>query len=265
MPESDLPEFEEELSLISRAAQEAGAIAMRHFRSDPDIWWKEGRSPVSEADLEVDEYLRDVLIRARPDYGWLSEETTDNNERLSARRTFVVDPIDGTRAFIDGRSVWCVSIAVVENGRAIAGVLDCPAKGELFCASLGGGVHCNGKPIAVKEASSEIALAGPKNMMKALPPDLYARVTPHPYVPSLAYRIAMVASGKLDATFVKPDSHDWDLAAADAILWEAGGRILDGSGQRPYYAGPDPRLGPLVAGSGRLLHAMMDVVAEIST
>ena len=100
-------------------------------------------------------------------------------------------------------------------------------------------------------------------MIKALPPEIYSKVAPHPYVSSLAYRIALVASGALDATFVKPSSHDWDLSAADLILEEAGGSIVDGAMRRPHYAGPDPRRGPLAAGSGRLLEIMAGVVAEI--
>ncbi|WP_028034034.1 3'(2'),5'-bisphosphate nucleotidase CysQ [Chelativorans sp. J32] len=264
MPESEAAfTLEQELSLIAGAAREAGRIAMRHFRRDPEVWWKEGKSPVSQADLDVDLFLREVLMAKRPHYGWLSEETVDNQERLSAPRTFVVDPIDGTRAFLGGQSAWCVSIAVVENGRAIAGVLDCPARGEVFTAFSGGGAHRNGEPIAVKVAGRELTLAGPKSMIKALPPEIYARVTPYPYVPSLAYRIALVASGVLDATFVKSRSHDWDLAAADVILQEAGGIIIGEAMQRPHYAGPDPRRGALVAGSGRLLEVMADVTAVL--
>ncbi|WP_163266038.1 3'(2'),5'-bisphosphate nucleotidase CysQ [Chelativorans alearense] len=248
--------LQEELSLIAQAADEAGRIAMRYFRRDPDVWWKEGQSPVSEADLEVDRFLRRILTEARPAYGWLSEETVDDEERLGARRTFVVDPIDGTRAFLGGRDIWCVSIAVVEDGRAIAGVLDCPARGERFTAARGAGAWRNGQPIAVRQARPELVLAGPKAMMKDLPPDIHARVAPHPYVPSLAYRVAMVAEGRLDATFIKPSSHDWDLAAADVILGEAGGSIVDGARRRPRYAGPNPRLGALAAGSGLLLDVM---------
>nr|WP_246226285.1 3'(2'),5'-bisphosphate nucleotidase CysQ [Chelativorans xinjiangense] len=248
--------LQEELSLIAQAADEAGRIAMRYFRRDPDVWWKEGQSPVSEADLEVDRFLRRTLTEARPAYGWLSEETVDDEERLGARRTFVVDPIDGTRAFLGGRDIWCVSIAVVEDGRAIAGVLDCPARGERFTATRGAGAWRNGQPITVRQAQPELVLAGPKAMMKDLPPDVHARVAPHPYVPSLAYRVAMVAEGRLDATFIKPSSHDWDLAAADVILGEAGGSIVDGARRRPRYAGPNPRLGALAAGSGLLLDVM---------
>src|SRR5690606_33805884 len=105
---------------------------MRHFGRKPETWLKDGVSPVTEADIAVDTFLRETLLTARPDYGWLSEETADNLERLSAQRTFVVDPIDGTRAFIDGRSTWCVSIAVVEAGTPLVGVLDCPAIGEIY-------------------------------------------------------------------------------------------------------------------------------------
>ncbi|WP_274426963.1 3'(2'),5'-bisphosphate nucleotidase CysQ [Chelativorans sp. YIM 93263] len=254
---------EEDLAFIEDAAREAGRVAMRYFRRDPEVWWKEGASPVSQADLEVDQFLREHLLQARPSYGWLSEETADNKERLLAPRTFVVDPIDGTRAFIDGREVWCVSVAVVENGRAIAGVLDCPASDEFFSAARGGGAHRNGEPIRVKNAGRDLALAGPKNMMNRLPPALYARVSPHPYVPSLAYRIGLVASGMLDATFIKPASHDWDLAAADVILSEAGGSIVDGKHRRPQYAGPNPQLGALAAGSGDLLRIMSGVVGKL--
>lgn len=254
---------QEELALIEDAARQASRIAMRYFRRDPEVWWKEGTSPVSQADLEVDRFLREHLLRARPGYGWLSEETADNKERLLAPRTFVVDPIDGTRAFIDGRKVWCVSIAVVEDGRALAGVLDCPASEEFFSAARGGGAYRNGEPIRVRRCGPDLALAGPKNMMNRLPQELYARVSPHPYVPSLAYRIGLVASGMLDATFIKPASHDWDLAAADVILSEAGGSVVDGRHQRPHYAGPDPRRGALAAGSGDLLRVMSDVVGKL--
>lgn len=252
-----------ELELIEDAAREAGEIAMRYFRADPEVWWKGGKSPVSEADILVDRYLREVLLRARPEHGWLSEETVDDAARLAARRTFVVDPIDGTRAFIDGRTTWCISIAVVEEGRALVGVLDCPAVGEIYSASAGGGARLNGRPIRVKAPEEALVVAGPKNMIQAMPEPLRARVAPHAYIPSLAYRLAMVARGALDATFVKPDSYDWDLAAADLIVHEAGGAVADPSGRAPRYAGPDPRHGALAAGSGPLLEKMVGVIAEI--
>ena len=250
-----------ELALVRDAAREAGEIAMRHFRNDPDVWMKNGTSPVSAADIAVDTFLRETLSAARPDYGWLSEETADNLERLSARRTFVVDPIDGTRAFIDGRSTWCVSIAVVEDGLPLAGVLECPAKAEFYEAGAHGPALLNGEAIAVTGATSRAPrVAGPKAMLQAAP--AFLRSGPDiPYIPSLAYRIAMVAKGALDATFVKPDSHDWDLAAADLILRRAGGALVERDGAAPAYAGKNPRHGALAAGSGPLLAQMRAVIA----
>ncbi len=251
-----------DLALIRDAAREAGQIAMRHFRNDPDVWMKNGTSPVSAADIAVDTFLRDTLLAARPDYGWLSEETVDNPERLAARRTFVVDPIDGTRAFIQGRKTWCVSIAVVEAGAPLAGVLECPAKEEFYEAVGAGPALLNGAEIRVAPAGAAPRVAGPNAMLERAPswmrggPDI-------PYIPSLAYRIAMVASGALDATFVKPNSNDWDLAAADLILRRAGGRLVERDGAMPLYASADPRHGALAAGSGRLLDEMTHIIATM--
>ncbi len=252
---------EADLALIRDAAREAGVIAMRHFGKDPQVWMKAGQSPVSAADIAVDTFLRESLLAARPDYGWLSEETADNPERLLARRTFVVDPIDGTRAFIDGRATWCVSIAVVEDGRSLAGVLECPVKKEFYEATDASPATCNGSIIAVSIAGAAPRVAGPKPMLDKAP--AYMRAGPSiAYVPSLAYRIAMVARGDLDGTFVRPNSHDWDLAAADLILRRAGGAILTETGSTPDYAGRDPRHGALVAGSGALLDDMAAVIAD---
>ncbi|MCR4269025.1 3'(2'),5'-bisphosphate nucleotidase CysQ [Nitratireductor sp. ZSWI3] len=267
MPESDkaLHAHAEDLSLITGVAREAGRIALKYFRRDPEVWWKGGTSPVSEADLAVDRFLREALLAARPAYGWLSEETAAAPERLSASRVFIVDPIDGTRAFIGGRPTWCISIAVVEEGRTIAGVLDCPAVEEVYTAARGDGAFANGTRISVKKPAADVVIAGPKSMLSKLPADLFQRTRPHGYVPSLAYRIAMVARGTLDATFVKPNAHDWDIAAADLLLHEAGGAILNASGVAPQYGGADPRHRALVAGSQPLLRKLAAVVADLES
>ncbi len=261
MPGTELHSPAQDLALIAEAAREAGRIALGFFKGKPEVWMKGGTSPVSEADYAADRYLRETLTAARPDYGWLSEETTDGPHRLSARRTFVVDPIDGTRAFLDGRSTWCVSVAVVENGRPIAGVLDCPAKQEVFVASLGAGARRNGKAIRVAERRDPAQIAGPKAMVDAATGRLPAGVERVSYIPSLAYRIAMVADGRLDATFIRESSQDWDLAAAELILTEAGGGLREPSGTPPVYATIDPRHGVLVAAGGALLAMMVEVVA----
>lgn len=255
-------DLEADLVLIRDAARKGGEIAMRYFQKNPETWMKSGESPVTAADIAVDTYLRETLGAARPGYGWLSEETADNPARLSSQRTFVVDPIDGTRAFIAGKATWCVSIAVVENGASRVGVLDCPVLDELFEATLAGPALCNGKPIHVAsgERPGGLRVGGPKAMLDHAPAHMRA-AAPMPYVPSLAYRIAMVAKGDIDATFVKPNSHDWDLAAADLILRCAGGGILNADGVVPFYAGADPRHGALVAGSGQLLADMAKLIA----
>ncbi|WP_157016961.1 3'(2'),5'-bisphosphate nucleotidase CysQ [Mesorhizobium xinjiangense] len=259
--DTNVDRLDSDLALIREAAEEAGHIALRYFGNSPEVWLKDGSSPVSEADIAIDRFLCESLTAARPDYGWLSEETADSPERLSARRVFVVDPIDGTRAFIDGRDSWCVSIAVVEAGRAIAGVLECPARKEHFHAQAGRGAFLDGKEIAVRKAGWHPVIGGPKAMIEAVPANLRARLQTTGYIPSLAYRVATIARGEIDGTFVKPNAHDWDLAAADLILHEAGGGILDASLERPDYGGRNVRHGALVAGSGPLLDELAQTLA----
>jgi myo-inositol-1(or 4)-monophosphatase len=252
-----------DLLLIREAAHAAGEIAMGYFKRNPQTWLKGGHSPVSEADYAVDHYLRETLTAARPDYGWLSEETADSPARLTARRTFVVDPIDGTRAFLQGASTWCVSIAVVENGEPLAGVLDCTAREEVFEATAGQGALRNGTPLRVAAQSAKPLVAGPKSLFDEGAIGWPAHFRRGPYFPSLAYRLAMVASGELDATFVKPNAQDWDIAAADLILRESGGRLVDINGNSLHYGGPDPSHGALVAGSGPLLAELTEMMAGV--
>ena len=264
MPAVEPDQVADDLALICEAAREAGQIALGFFKQSPEVWLKGGTSPVSEADYAVDRFLREMLTAARPAYGWLSEETADSAGRLAASRTFVVDPIDGTRAFLDGGSTWCVSIAVVEDGHPLAGVLDCPATAEIFSASAGKGAWKDGRRVHVGAPGEPAMIGGPKPMLDAAMPYLNRAVQRAQYVPSLAYRIAMVAEGTLDATFIKPNAQDWDLAAADLILAEAGGQLLDPSGVRPVYATADPRHGVLAAGSGPLLAAMVAAIASLA-
>ena len=253
---------EADLALIVAAAREGGRIAKRYFGKNPEVWMKPGASPVSEADYAVDTFLRETLLSARPDYGWLSEETVDGDARLSARRLFVVDPIDGTRGFLQGLDRWCVSIAIVEAGLPIAGVLDCPARQEIFSALPGQGAFKNGSRITVRPPGEHFDIAGPMTLINALPSAIRQTVRSTSHIPSLAYRMAMIADGSLDATFVKPNAHDWDIAAADLILREAGGELLNEHGKRPGYGGTHIRHGLMVAGSGDLLAAISPVIAN---
>ncbi len=264
MPAADVsaPDAAADLALLVPAAAEAGRIALGFFKRDQEVWMKAGKSPVSETDFAVDLFLRETLLAARPDYGWLSEETEDSPARLAARRTFVVDPIDGTRAFLAGRDVWCVSIAVVEDGEPLAAALECPAKTESYQATRGGGSFLNGGRLAVRSAGEPFTVAGPRQLIDATPRDWHRRLTTVPYIPSLAYRLAMVAAGDLDASYVRANSHDWDLAAADLMVREAGGQVLDRAGEPLRYAGEHVRRNVLAAGSGPLLRVMAEVIAR---
>ncbi|MBB5752111.1 3'(2'),5'-bisphosphate nucleotidase CysQ [Prosthecomicrobium pneumaticum] len=242
----------DDLLLIAAAAREAGAIALRYFRNNPRRWTKGVSSPVTEADIAVDDFLSARLRAARPDYGWLSEETADGPERLDRARVFVVDPIDGTRGFIEGDRRWTVSIAVVEHGRPVAAALYAPALDELFEARTGGGATLGGRPLALATppALDAAHIAGPRRQAKLLgtrAPD---------FVPSLAYRIALVATGRIDVAIAGPNAQDWDIAAADLIVAEAGGLLADLDGAPPRYNRSDPRHPALVAAAPALQHAV---------
>ncbi|MCP4315655.1 MAG: 3'(2'),5'-bisphosphate nucleotidase CysQ [Hyphomicrobiales bacterium] len=236
---------------------------MRYFRKDPDVWYKDGRSPVSEADIAVNRFLHAELLAARPDYGWLSEETEDDKSRLEGDAVFVVDPIDGTRAYVRGDDVWCVSVAVVRDGVSVAGILACPAREEFFEGSHRGDALKNGKTIKVATAGSGDLIAAPDAVYDRLPENLISGLTRSPHISSLAYRVAMVADGRLAATFIKPNSHDWDLAAADLILRNAGGAIVDIDGSPLRYNRSTIKHGVLIAGPDEFLPVLQNAAAGI--
>jgi myo-inositol-1(or 4)-monophosphatase len=240
------------LDVLIAAARAAGASALGHFRhgatTSAQVFWKDGGSPVTVADHEADAYLRDRLGRAFPEAGWLSEETADDARRLDRRHVLVVDPIDGTRAFMRGDERWAVCAALVEDGRPIAGVVHLPARGETFAAARGAGATLEGAPIRVsRHATLKGARAsGPKPLIEGFNAAGAGLVTME-REPSLAYRIVSVAVGRLDIAFASARSHDWDLAAADLILQEAGGALTDLEGVRPLYNRPETRHSELAA------------------
>ena len=238
---ADAATWTADLDLLIGAARLAGARALDFFRKGPEVWWKNGgRSPVSAADFAANDILKKELLSARPNYGWLSEETDDDAGRLDCETVFVIDPIDGTRAFIAGKDVWCVSAAVVHRGRPVAGVLFAPALDELFTAAAGGAARKNGQPIRATDPDTArpTRIAAPEDMAQGIDRQMTGGVQRIPHVPSLAYRLAMVADGRIDATLVKRNAHDWDLAAADLILAEAGGALVMLDGEALSYNRP---------------------------
>ena len=259
MPDADTSASD--LPLLVEAAKAAGDIALGFFRRDPKVYTKTDQSPVTEADLAVDAYLRETLQAARPDHGWLSEETADSDARLGRDRVFVVDPIDGTRAFIAGGDEWVVSVAIVEAGRPVAGVLFRPVTGALYTARLGGGAALDGRAIRAGERASleGATLSGPRQMARDAG---LAGVHPVPFVPSLALRLAYVAEGRIDVAIAREKAKDWDLAAADLIVAEAGARLTDHAGVPALYNRPAPVHPALVAAGDRLLPVLLDRLAQ---
>ncbi|AXV14542.1 3'(2'),5'-bisphosphate nucleotidase CysQ [Neorhizobium sp. SOG26] len=253
-------QWRQDLDLIVDAAREAGEIAHGFFGASPEVWWKnEGKSPVSAADFAANDRLQSLLLKARPNYGWLSEETDDDTARLTMDTLFVVDPIDGTRAFLNGEKTWCVSVAVVHRGSPVAGVLVAPALKEEFSAVAGGPAFKNGAPVSVTSGrnGSELVIAADEALVKSFDPTFRSDVRRVRHVPSLAYRLAMIADGRIDGTVVKRDSHDWDLAAADLILDRAGGCLTDLASNRLTYNRESVSHEMLVAGAPHAVGSLL--------
>jgi myo-inositol-1(or 4)-monophosphatase len=253
---------------LADAVREAGALALQTFRVELRSWIKGKSSPVSEADLDVDALLRRRLLALRP-AGWLSEETEDDPARLRQDEVWVVDPIDGTRGYLEGSPEWTVSVALVRRGRPVIAALYAPVSDELFLAVAGGGATRNGNPISASTGGqlAGAKFAGPKRRLEPL---MEIEPTMHivPRVPSLALRLARVAHGVIDATIAGPNSHDWDLAAADLLVHEAGGKLTTLTGESPTYNRREPVHDVLVA-AGRERHAVLlglirDRFAEIA-
>ena len=236
---------------LERAVREAGTQALKIFGGPIKSWTKDKDSPVCEADIAANELLHERL--SGEGFGWLSEESVDDDRRLAARRVWVIDPIDGTRAYLAGLPDWTVSAALVEDGRPVAAAVYAPVAGEMFTAAAGGGAWCNGAAITATLGQSldGARLSGPRSYLERLQaasPSIVAT----PRVRSLALRLTRVAQGTVDAALATGNSHDWDLAAADLLVHEAGGLLTTFAGHGLVYNRASPVHEPLVAaGLGR--------------
>lgn len=244
---------------LVEATQAAGELALDFFRlgakTSAAISKKVGGSPVTEADHTVNHYLEERLREILPDAAWLSEESEDAPDRLDQDLVFIVDPIDGTRAFAAGEKAWAVAVAVVYRHRPVIGIINAPALGETYVAVRNGGARLNGNEIRVsnrKRLDASALVAGPFSMAQELR-DAGLGFDLLPKISSLAVRIAKVASGALDAALVSANSHDWDIAAADLIVDEAGGRLASLYGRQLLYNRPGTRHSELAAGSVPIL------------
>jgi myo-inositol-1(or 4)-monophosphatase len=242
-------------ALLTDTVREAGALALSLFRTELKNWTKGASSPVSEADIRVNDLLESRLRSATPDYGWLSEESVDDEARLEKRLVWIVDPIDGTRGYLAGREDWCVSVALVENGSALLAAVFAPASDEFFFAMRGQGALLNAVPV-LATSGTELdfsRVAGPKPLVERLSRQT-GEIVLHPRIGSLALRLCRVAQGSLDAAFAGGQSRDWDLAAANLIVQEANGNMTALSGDAILYNRREVTHGVLVA-AGRDRHA----------
>ncbi|MCV6596105.1 MAG: 3'(2'),5'-bisphosphate nucleotidase CysQ [Mangrovicoccus sp.] len=248
-----------DLALLVEAARAAGDLAASYWRRDPEVWKKGDESPVSEADLAVDAMLTKHLRSARPEYGWLSEETPDDTDRLGRERVFIVDPIDGTRAFVAGEKTWAHALAVVEAGRVIAGVVFLPILEEMFTAQLGGGAALNDAPLSVS-TQAELRGAALLTNKWGLDAKHWPRGVPdvaRHQRSALAYRLALVGEGRFDASVSFGKVWEWDSAAGSLIVQEAGGTITDRHGAPLIFNQPEPRSAGVLAANAQVHRDML--------
>ncbi|CUH75468.1 3'(2'),5'-bisphosphate nucleotidase CysQ [Tropicibacter naphthalenivorans] len=250
MPASDL-------TLLIDAAHKAGAVARSFVGGDLGVEYKDhDNSPVTKADLTVNETLAQHLRAARPGYGWLSEESADDEARQQAGRVFIVDPIDGTRSFIEGSRAWAHALAVVEQGRVTAAVVYLPMMDKLYTAAEGAGARLNGKPIRVGQRQ-DVTNAEVLAVKHSLDPQFWPGGVPdlrRAHRPSLAYRLSLVAEGRFDAMFTFRPSWEWDIAAGALILSEAGARVTNKRGAALRFNNPIPQNDGVLA-ANPVIHA----------
>lgn len=258
-PEAGAANHESDLDLLLRAARAAGDVALGFAGPTARVWDKPGQGPVTEADFAVNDVLHDILRTARPDYGWLSEESPDDTARLDRDHVFIIDPIDGTRSFIEGSGTWAHSIAIAHKGQVSAAVIHLPARERTFAAATGQGARLNGAPIATAQRArlSGATVMAPKPTMqphfwKDPPPDVKRA-----HRPSLAYRMALIAQGRFDAMVTLRPTWHWDIAAGSLIAAEAGASVTDPSGAALVFNTAHPQSTGVITANPRLHAALL--------
>jgi myo-inositol-1(or 4)-monophosphatase len=258
--------YGEELETAERAAKAAGAAIMRLFKGKYDVQDKGKNNPVTTADLEANRLIREIIRARFPADGWLSEEDKDGGERLHSSRVWVIDPIDGTKEFIEGVPQFAVSIAFVENGRPKAAVVFNPAQNQMYKAAAGLGAFLNDLPIRV---TARQAVEGARLLVSRSEPQrkfqvFVDRCEMKP-IGSIAYRLAKVAAGDGDGTLTFRSIYEWDICAGALMVEAAGGRVVDGNGKDLLFNQREPRHrgvvaanAPLSAGLQNLWEAAMD-------
>jgi myo-inositol-1(or 4)-monophosphatase len=255
--------YREELTTAERAAREAGAVIMGLFKGKFDIQEKSKNNPVTTADLEANRQIRETIQKSFPKDGWLSEEDKDGAERLRISRAWVIDPIDGTKEFIEGVPQFAVSIAFVEDQRPKVAVVFNPAKSRFYRAAAGQGAFLNDQPIHVTPrhdvdgARLLVSRSEPRRRFQVF----VERCEIKP-IGSIAYRLAKIAAGDGDGTLTFRSIHEWDICAGVLMVEEAGGKVVDGNGNGLLFNQPDPRHRGVVAANESLTRGLQGLWAK---
>lgn len=227
-----------ELKSAIEAAREAGSIIMQYYKSKYEIRDKSYHNPVTTADHAADKYLRETLTEAYPEYGWLSEETVDTQERLNCGRVWVVDPLDGTKEFIEGVPHFVVSVALVEDGEPVVGVLYNPASNELFTAAKADGAFLDGERLscsAETDFNEMVILNSRSETRRGLWEQYSTDFKEQRAVGSVAYKLGLTSAGRADIFASLRPKNEWDICAGHCILREAGGEIVTLEGEPITY------------------------------
>ena len=253
--------LERELEEAVAAAREAAAEILAHYGKGEQVQYKTAIEPVTEADVLADRILRTRLMAAFPGDGWLSEETADDGDRLQKRRVWIVDPLDGTREFIAGRPEFCVSVALAEDGIPILGVIVNPVTSECWSARIGHGAALDGAPIRVRESRelTDVVVSRTETRGGIMAP--FEGRLPLRGVGGMAYKLALVASGRTDATFTTQHRCEWDVAAGAVLVSEAGGRVTGLDGRPLRFNQPSPHLVGVVAANAPVHDALLAVLS----
>ncbi|HTO56678.1 MAG TPA: 3'(2'),5'-bisphosphate nucleotidase CysQ [Pseudomonadales bacterium] len=255
-----------ELAVAIEAARAAGAAIRAIYDTPFEVREKSKDNPVTEADLQANERIQSLIRREFPGDGWLSEETHDDRNRLAQSRVWIVDPLDGTKEFVQHVPEFCVCIALVERGEPIVSVSYNPVVDEMFAAERGGGLTLNGVSARVSSTSTLSAsrILASRSEDKRGEWDAYK---PHFRVEltgSVAFKLALIAAGRADATFSLTPKNEWDICAGTLLITEGGGRVTDLNGQPLRFNQPDTRRSGLIASNGRLHAPIMDLIARLS-
>jgi len=243
--------WDHELRILSDVIRTAGTEALRFSSDGFETHTKSDQSPVTSADLAVNQILQAHLLAMFPHDGWLSEESPDDSARLQKARVWVIDPIDGTKAFIRGEPEFCVSVALVEEGLPVVAAIFNPSTDELFAATRGGGLRLNHKPVSPQERrrnQQPVIALSPWEQHLGRFQSVEAHATSRP-MHSIAWALALAASGRIHAVATFEPENEWDVAAGALLIEEAGGTMHDGGGLALGFNRPEPRYRGIIATS----------------